>query len=56
MKCNYVAFGEQNKKSTKDTIENDLIDFDAEKFIYWKDEFTLEYYAYKVIDRTTLLN
>lgn len=30
--------------------------FDAEKFIYWKDEFTLEFYAYKVIDRTTLLN
>lgn len=43
-------------QSTKETIENDLIDFDAEKFIYWKDEFTLEYYAYKVIDRTTLLN
>ena len=43
-------------QSTKDTIKNDLIDFDAEKFIYWKDEFTLEYYAYKVIDRTTLLN
>ena len=41
-------------QSTKDTIENDLIDFDAEKFIYRRDEFTLEYYAYKVIDRTTL--
>lgn len=36
-------------QSTKDTIENDLIDFDAEKFIYWKDEFTAEYYAYKVL-------
>ena len=47
---------ESKTKLIKDTIENDLIDFDAEKFIYWKDEFTLEYYAYKVIDRTTLLN
>jgi hypothetical protein len=41
-------------QSTKETIENDLIDYDAEKFIFWRDKFTLEYYAYKVIDRTAL--
>jgi len=43
-------------QSTKDSIENDLIDYGAEKFIYWRDNSTVEYYAYKVIDRTTLVD